>query len=221
MTSHPLQAWHYTPCIRHHTNSIFVITTSPLISPLWYDITPSICITSYALHIISYPLLMSSHYCTYDSRNLTYETTPSMQFKIYSIHMTSQSLFCVITHTVLRASHPLFVWYHTRHWYSIFCTVENITSSLYEIKPPFLWHHTHYIWHHIDAISVTTSTLLMISYQLYLWDLILYTCRHYMHCIQQYIHYICSITDTVPVSNTNSFHDITPFVYRTFHTLYV
>ena len=214
MTLHPLYQTSHQLYLCHHN-------LSTDITPSLYYNTPTISVTSYALYITSYPLLMSSHYCTYDSRNLTYETTPSMQFKIYSIHMTSQSLFCVITHTVLRASHPLFVWYHTRHWYSIFCTVENITSSLYEIKPPFLWHHTHYIWHHIDAISVTTSTLLMISYQIYLWDLILYTCRHYMHCIQQYIHYICSITDTVPVSNTNSFHDITPFVYRTFHTLYV
>ena len=65
MISHPLQAWHHTPCIRHCTNCIFVITASPLIShPLLYDITPTICVTSYALYITSYPLLMSSHYCT-------------------------------------------------------------------------------------------------------------------------------------------------------------
>ena len=31
MRSHPLQAWHHTPCIRHCTNCIYVITTSPLI----------------------------------------------------------------------------------------------------------------------------------------------------------------------------------------------
>ena len=65
MTSHPLQAWHHTPCIRHRTNCIFVITTSPLIShPLLYDITPTICVTTYALYITSYPQLMSSHYST-------------------------------------------------------------------------------------------------------------------------------------------------------------
>ena len=91
MTSHPLQAWHHTPCIRHYTNSIFVITTSPLIShPLLYDITPTICVTSYALCITSYPLLMSSHYCTYDSTTLSYEATSSMHFKIYTMHVTSQ-----------------------------------------------------------------------------------------------------------------------------------
>ena len=109
MTSHPLQAWHHTPCIRHCTNSIFFITTSPLLShPLLYHITSTICVTSYALYITSYPLLMSSHYCTYDSAALTYKTTSSMQFKIYTIPLTSHSLVCVITLTVLRASHPLF-----------------------------------------------------------------------------------------------------------------
>ena len=134
MTSHPLQAWHHTPCIRHRTNCIFVITTSSLIShPLLYDI-PTICVTSYALYITSYPLLMSSHYCICDSTTLTYETTFSTQFKIYTIQVTSQSLVCVITPTLLRTSHPLFVWQFTRHRYSIFCTVEDITSSVYEIK---------------------------------------------------------------------------------------
>ena len=133
-----------------------------------------------------------------------------MQFKIYTIHVTSQSLVCVITTTVLRASHPLFVWHHSRHRYNIFCTIEDIISSLYEIKPPFLWNHTHYIWPRIDANSVNTSTLFMILHLMYLWDLILYICQHHIHRIQQHIHYICTITATLPVSHTHTFHDITP-----------
>ena len=222
MTSNQLQALHHTACITFRTNCIFLITTSPLLShPLLYDITPTICVTSYALYITSYPLLMSSHYCTYDSTTLTYETAFSMQFKIYTIHVTSQSLICVITHNVLRASHPLFVWHHTRHRDNIFHTLEDITSSLYEIKWPFLWHHMHYTWHRIDTISVTTSTVLRISHQLYLWDLILYICQHDIHCIQQHIHYICTIRATVPGSHTHTFHDITPFVYMTLHPVYV
>ena len=222
MTSHPLQAWHYTPCIRHRTKCIFLIRNSSLIShPLLYDITPTICVTSYELYITSYPLLMSSHYCTYDSTPLTYETTFRMQFKIYTIHVTSESLVCVFTPTVLRASHTLFVWHHTRHTYNIFCTLKDIMSSIYEIKPEISWHHTHYIWHRINTISVTTSTLLMISHQNYLWDLILYLCWHHFHCIQQPIHYVCTITATVPVSHTHPFHDITTFVYMTLHPLYV
>ena len=180
--------------------------------PLLNDIT---------VYITSYPLLMSSHYCTYDSTTLTYEATSSMQFKIYTIHVISHSLVCVMTPTLSRASHPLFVWHHTHHRYSIYCTVEDITSSLYEIKPPFVWHHTHYIWHCISAICITTSTLLMISHQIYLWDLILYICQHDIHCIQQHIHNISSITVTVPVSHTHTFHDITPFIYISLHPLYV
>ena len=220
MTSYPPQAWHHTHCIRHRTNCIFVNTTSPLIShPLLHDITPTISVTSYALYITSYPLLMSSHYSAYDSTTLTYEATSSMQFKIYTIYLTSQSLVCVITPTVSRTSHPHFVWHHTCHRYSIICTIEGITSSLYEIKPPFFWHHTHYIWYRIDSISVTTSTLLMISHQMYLWDLILYIWRHHIHCIQQDIQYICNITATLPVSHTHSFHDIIRFVYMTLHRL--
>ena len=222
MTSHPLQAWHHTHCIRHRTNCIFVNKTSPLIShALLYDITPTLSVASYALYITSYPLLMSSHFSTNDSKTLTYATTSSMQLKIYTIPVTSQSLVCVITLTVLRVSHLLFVWHNTRHRYSIFCTMGDVTSTLCEIKPTFLWHYTHYIWHRIEAISVTTSTVLMISHQMYLWDLVLYICRHHIYCIQQHIHYICTITATVPVSHTHSFHDITTFVYMTLNPLYI
>ena len=82
-TSHPLQAWHHPPSIRHRTNCIFVITTSPLIShPLLYGIIPTICVTSCVLYITSHPIPMSSHYSPYDSTILTYETTYSMQYQL-------------------------------------------------------------------------------------------------------------------------------------------
>ena len=113
---------------------------------------------------------MSSQYCTYDSTTWTYETISSMQFNRCTIHVTSQSLFCVITPSVLRASHPLFVWHHTRHRYSIFCTIEDITCSLYEIKPPVLWHRTHYVWQHNPVtfgIYMTSFALQKTSYPLY------------------------------------------------------
>ena len=79
MVSHPLQIWHHTHCIRQHTHCIFVITTSPLISyPLLYDIIPTICVTSNALSITSYQLLMSSNYCTYDIKASIYESRSNM-----------------------------------------------------------------------------------------------------------------------------------------------
>ena len=79
MMSHSLQAWHHIHSIRHCPHCIFVITTSPLIShPIVYDIMPSLCVPSYALHITSHLLLISSHYCTYDITTSTYKTTSSM-----------------------------------------------------------------------------------------------------------------------------------------------
>ena len=142
MMSHPLQGGQHSPCIRHRTHCIFVITTSPLIShPLLYDITPTICVTSYALYITSYPLLMSSQYCTYESTTLTYETTSSTQFKIYTIHLTSQSVVCVITHTIFDivstvsvSSHSLYWWYHKNCISEITSTIiHDIISIVYDM----------------------------------------------------------------------------------------
>ena len=113
MTSHHLYQKSQQLYLCHHN-------LSTDITPSLYYNTPTISVTSYALYITSYPLLMSSNISTYDSTNLTYETTSSMQFKIYTIPVTSQSLICVIKPSVLRGSHPLFVWHHTRHRYSIF-----------------------------------------------------------------------------------------------------
>ena len=70
------------------------------------------------------------------------------------------------------------------------------TSSLYDIKPPFLWHHTHYIWNHIYCICVITPTVLVISHQLNFWDLIRYIWWHHIHCIWHHSHWICVITPT-------------------------
>ena len=87
MMSPPLQAWYHT----HRTHSIFVITTSPLIShPLWYDITPTLCVTSYAFYITSHPLLMSSHYSTFDITTSIYETTRVCR-AAYSLYMWNHS----------------------------------------------------------------------------------------------------------------------------------
>ena len=222
MMSHPLRAWHHNHSIRHRTHCIFVITTSPLISYLLlYHIIPTISVTSYALYIISYQLLMSSHFFTYDITASIYETTFNMYGQIYTIRVASQPLFGVITLTVLTTSHTLCMTSHTlcisSHspyvWY--FCTIQDITYLLYDIKPPFLGHHMHYIWHRIYCACVITSTVLMISHQLNFWDLIRYIWWHNIHCILYHSYWMCVITPTF------SMIDITPFVCRTSHPLYI
>ena len=167
MMSHPLQAWHHTPCIRHCTHCIFVITTSPLIShPLLNDITPTFCVTSYVLYITSPPILLSSHYCTYDITTSIYEPYPVYK-ATYTLYMRHHSQYlCPHTHCIDNIT-PTFVWHHTRHMCGIICPIQDITSSLYDLKSPCLRNHTHYVWHCIPCICVITSILLMISHQLY------------------------------------------------------
>ena len=78
----------------------------------------------------------------------------------------------------------------------IVCTIQDITSSFYDINPLCLCHHTHYIWHCVHCICVITSTVLMISHQLYFWDHIRYISWHHIHCIPYDSHWICVITPT-------------------------
>ena len=51
----------------------------------------------------------------------------------------------------------------------IVCIIQDITSSLFDLKPPFWGHHTHYIRHRVHCICVITTTLSMISQPLYVW----------------------------------------------------
>ena len=93
-----------------------------------------------------------------------------------------------ITPLLCMKSHSPYVWHHlhyTRHH-----------TSLYDLKPPFLGPHTHYIWHCVHCFCVITSIVLMIAHQLYLWDHIHYDSRHNIHGIRHDNHCICVITPT-------------------------
>ena len=100
MASLPLyQTSHQLYCCHHNLSTDITPTF------VWHH-THYICdIICTIYNIIS--TAMSWHYCTNECKGLIYETTSSMKFKIYTIHVTSQSVVCVITPTVLRASQPL------------------------------------------------------------------------------------------------------------------
>ena len=62
---------------------------------------------------------------------------------------------------------------------SIVCIIQDITSSLFDLKPPFWGHHSHYIRHRVHCICDITPTLSMISQPLcvwyhiqYMWDIL-------------------------------------------------
>ena len=179
-------------------------------NPLWHHIT--ICMISHPLYLWCHIQFLWYHpYCFHDNTT----TIPDVSAPIFDI-----------TATVSVSSHQLYRWHHKYgihhiwHTYDIIHTLREITLTIYVINAQYLWHHNHYIWHHIHAISVITSTVLIKSHQLYLWDLISYIWWHHIHCTQ-HIHYICNITAVVSMSQTHSFRDITPFVWMTLHPLYV
>ena len=90
---------------------------------------------------------------------------------------------CPHTHCIDNIT-PLFIWNYTHHMCGIVCTIQDNTSSFYDRRPPCLCHHTHYIWHCVHCICVTTSTVLMISHQLYFWHHIRYNSWYHIHSIR-------------------------------------
>ena len=90
-----------------------------------------------------------------------------------------------ITHTLCMTSHSPYVWHRF--------PIQDITSSLYDLN-----HHVYVITPTIfDMVSTLcgcaiTSTVLMISHQLYFCDDIHYNLQHHIPCIRHDSH--CMIT---------------------------
>ena len=112
---------------------------------------------------------------------------------------------------------------------SIICIIQDITSSLFDLKPPFWRHHTHYIIHRVHCICVITPTL---SQSLYVWyhisicetfcPLYLWYCTHYVwqHNPVSWLHHTRHMYDiictTEDITSTLS-HQAT--VFMTLHPL--
>ena len=173
MMSHPLWAWHHNHSIRQRTHCIFVITTSPLISyPLLYDIIPTfvwhpthyLCdIICTLYNIISTPYVITLLYLCHQSRYIWNHIQYVGPHIHYMCDITANNR-CHHSHSIDHITHTLYGITLTN--VSHFCTIQDITSSIYDIKPPFLWHHTHYIWHRINCICVITPNILVILHQL-------------------------------------------------------
>ena len=97
----------------------------------------------------------------------------------------------------------------------IVCPIQDITSSINDLKPPCLCHHTHYIWHRVHCVWMC----------------------HHIHCIDDITPTVflrshpLKFTKSYPVymtwqpldlcHNSHSFNDITPFIGMIAHPLYV
>ena len=85
----------------------------------------------------------------------------------------------------------------------IICIIQDITSSLFHLKPQFRWHHTHYIrhpstvsvssnqlyrWYHSHYMYDITSSICETFYPLYLWHRTHYVWHHKPLC---WLHQLC------------------------------
>ena len=95
VSSHPMYQFYQTQCMD--------------------DITATICMTSYALHMTSHPLFRASHHF------------------MYYIKSTITDLMC----TVSVSSCPPYQWYQSHSMYDI---TSNISVTSYS---PYLWHNIH------------------------------------------------------------------------------
>ena len=88
----------------------------------------------------------------------------------------------------------------------IVCIIQDITSSFFDLKPPFWGLHTHYIRHCVHCICVITPTLSMISQPLYVW---------------YHIQYMWDILSTIFMTSYSLCMTTQPFVFITPHSAYV
>ena len=156
VSSHPLDQFYQTQCM--------------------YDITATMCMTSYALHMTLHPLFRTSHHFMYDIK----------------------STISDLTSTVSVSSHPICRWYHSHYIshpvygrhpilyiYDIIPAMCDITTlcvddttlgicvtsfalqktshPLYHTKEQYLWHHIHFRHDITPTVSDITPTLFLSS----------------------------------------------------------
>ena len=88
----------------------------------------------------------------------------------------------------------------------IVCIIQDIRSSLFDLKPPFRGHHTHYITHHVHCIYIITPTISMISQPQYVW---------------YHLHYMWNILSTIFMTSYPLCMTTQSYVFITPHSAYV
>ena len=206
MISHPLQAWHHTPCIRHCIHCIFVITASQLIShPLWKTSQPAS--VWHHMHCIELNIQYLCHHST--------------------VLMTSQPLY-MKQYPVCRATYTLYMRHHSHYLCPHTKSIDNITPTICMTShSPYVWHRLPYTRHHILNLWPQT-TVFMSSHPLYLtlWPLCVDVSSHPLYW-WYHTNCISEITSAIIHDIISSVYDMTatgsvwyfPLV-QWYHTLY-
>ena len=179
-----------------------------------YDITPTLCTTSYTLYEASRPYFMRSHHIMYDITCIVFLTSLNLYLTLHPLYLCPQDQ-CInyTTPALCMTSHTLYVWHHSQYSWHHMNT---------------LWRHTHivmssqrvYLWHlnNIYDVNATAFTkrqqLYLTSHPLYLTSQPLCLClQHTLYCCHQnnYGSYPTWYTDDI----IHTLHDLTIPLYVT------
>ena len=100
--------------------------------------------------------------------SLRYQTMLWHWHTLYSCHHTQDTchhIHCswAIIYSVLIIAHLQYVWYQTHYMYDIIWILCDITTTLYDIKSLYSWHHIHTIPDYTATVYDMTYTLIVTS----------------------------------------------------------
>ena len=109
---------------------------------------------------------ISHEYIWHHIHSLIYHTTLWHSHTLYSCHHTQSichRIHCswAITYSVLIIAHLPYVWYQTHYMYDIIWILCDITTTLYDIKSLYSWHHIHTIPDYTPTLHDMTYTLIV------------------------------------------------------------
>ena len=167
MTSHPLYVCQLMHSTQRHIHSLWLQTI--------------VVITLHPLH--------SWHHTPYIGHHT---------HAIQTLYLPSDPLYLTL-HSL--SSHPKYRQHHTHPLYDITLPICVATFALYKSSLPHSMTSNHHVYvitaPTFDIVStlcgcVITSTLLMVSNQLYFWDHIRYGSQYHIHCIRHDTHCMTS-----------------------------
>ena len=138
------------------------------------------------------------------------------------LNLPSHPLY-ITSHLLCWTHHTYCVSHHRSHMCAIIWVIHDITSTLYDHHPKYLWNQMHYI-HYITCIIYDISstlydvifTMCVTShndsiYDIKHYDYDIFTWYGLTHCVMT-THPLCAFTAIMP--------DITLSVFLTWHTMY-
>ena len=172
-----------------------------------YDITATMCMTSYALHVTSHPQFSTSHHFMYDIRSILSDLTSTVSLLSHPPYQWYHSTVCM-------NSHPVDLWHHLHYIYDMISTKYDVTTlcvdeatlsicmtsfalqmkthPLYLTKPQYLWCHIHF--RHDNTAPVSDIAPLYLCHHTFSTDISPTFVWHHTHLLCDIIWTINNIT---------------------------